>query len=129
MRRYTIRHQRNRPYDAPQGSYYTIIKSNNEVFALGNAGAIESSAYVYNMQKNELHASNAQGIEEFKTVKEVDNKELLSAILNDNAGNAVYDDSGNIVLLTYRYEDGTDSWILSILEKESLKGIKQANIF
>ncbi|MDD2246571.1 MAG: hypothetical protein PHI70_04110 [Proteiniphilum sp.] len=112
-----------------QGSDYTIAKSNNEEIALGNTSAIENSAYVYNMQKNELQASNAKGIEEFKEIKHVDKEELPSTILNGNAENAVYNEEGNIVLLTYRYEDGTDSWILSILEKDSLELIKQVNVF
>ncbi|MGI5920757.1 MAG: hypothetical protein ACOX6I_03390 [Syntrophomonadaceae bacterium] len=110
-----------------QGSDYTIAKSNNEKIALGNISAIENSAYVYNIEKNEL--SNAKGTEEFKEIKHVDKEELPGTIINDNDGNAVYNEEGNVVLLTYRYEDGTDSWILHILEKDSLDIIKQVNVF
>lgn len=112
-----------------QGSDYTIVKSNDEEIALGNASTIENTAYVYNIPKDQLRATNAEGIKDFKEAEQVNDQELLFSILEGNAGNAVYNEEGNIVLLTYRYEDGTDSWVLSILEKDTLEQIQQANVF
>lgn len=112
-----------------QGSDYTSVKSNRNELAFGNESDIDHSAYVYHLQKNELHKANKKELEEFKEVKEVD-QELLNSILTDgHTGNAVYNEDGNIVLLTYRYEDGADGWALSILEKDRLKPIQQVKVF
>lgn len=112
-----------------QGSDYTVVKSNDEEIALGNVSTIENTAYVYNIPKNKLRTTNAEGIKDFKEAEQMNNQELLNRILDGNAGNAVYNEAGNIVLLTYRYEDGTDSWVVSILEKDTLEQIQQANVF